>query len=143
VLLSPLFLATVAQSTIYWGNPNLGFRVDRPAGDYTGGAVTLDRVRIHHCGGGSTDYPVGQTIDPVAGYSLQIAGGDHCSVTLTWSTSMDVEGDGSLGSFTVRYGQETTTVELSAEIAPVALTPYSVVSGSMSGGAPWLMMSID
>ena len=141
-MLSLLLLAS-AHATLYFGNPNLGFRVDRPAGDYVAGSVTLDKVRVHHCGGGFTDYEVDSVIDPVAGYTLTIAGGDHCALTFAWASALVIEGHGSLGPFTVRYAAGATTVPLSEEIAPVALTPYSVASGSMSGGAPWLLAFVE
>lgn len=137
-------LAASAHAYVYWGNPDLRFRVDRPADDYVGATVTLDRVRVHHCGsGGSTDYEVDEVIDPVLGFSLPIAGGDHCKVTLYWASTMDIEGSGAAGPFVVRYASNATEVTLTQETAPVPLTPYSVVSGTMTGGAPWLLLSID
>ena len=143
MLSSLLLLISSADAFVYIGNPNLDFRIDRPADDYLGGTVTLDKVRVNHCAGGSTDYQVDQTLDPVAVYTLTIAGGDHCSVTYYWASAIVIDGEGQLGPFTVRYSQATTTVQLKADIEPVALNPYSVASGSMSGGAPWLLMDID
>ena len=143
MFVSLLLLTPKAEAVIYVGNPDLGFRIDRPADDYVGGTVTLTKVRVSHCGGGFTDYAVNQTLDPVAVYTLPIAAGDHCSVTYYWGSALLIDGEGSQGLFTVRYAQATTTVTLKADIDPVALSPYSVVSGSMSGGAPWLLMDID
>ena len=142
-MLVPLLLLSNARAVIYAGNPNLGFRVDRPADDYIGGTVTLDKVRVHHCGGGWTDYPVGQVIYPVAHYTIRFAAGDHCRVSYYWGSALEIDGDGSLGPFAVAYSQAITTVTLAADIDQIPLAPYSVVSGSMSGGAPWLLMSID
>lgn len=123
----------------YAGNPILDFRVDRPAGDYVEGAVTLSKVRVSHCGGGFTDVSVGQALDPVQLQSVAIPAGDHCAVTLYWSTALDVDGAG----YTVRYSQSTTTVALATDIAPTPLTPYVVVAGTMSGSGPWLLLDID
>jgi hypothetical protein len=134
-----LSLALPAQAVIYIGNPVLDFRVDRPAGDYVDGSVTLAKVRVHHCAGGYTDVTVNDALDPVQVYSVAIPAGDQCSLTFYWNSALDVNGP----AYTVRYAQSTTAMTLSTDIAPVALTPYSVVSGSMSGGGPWLLASID
>ena len=138
-MLLVLSLVHSADAMIYLGNPALGFRVDRPAGDYVDGGVVLDKVRVPPCGGGSTDVEIDQTIDPVAVTWVDIPAGDHCAVTWYWATDLDVNGP----SYTVRYEGATTSVLLDEEIPPVALTPYSVVSGSMSGGGPWLMSVIE
>jgi hypothetical protein len=138
-----LLAAPDAHALVYTGNPVLEFRVDRPSDDYLTGSVTLDMVRVHHCGGGSTDYQVDKDIDPVEVNAVAIDAGDHCSITLYWDSTLDIDGDGSLGTFTVRYAESTTSMTLSTDIEPVALTPYSVVSGSMSGGSPWLLAKIE
>lgn len=132
-------LSSPAEALIYLGNPSLGFRVDRPAHDYVEGTVELDKVRVHHCGGGSTDYPVGEVIDPVEGYALTISGGNHCGLTFYWDSVMDIDGP----TYTVRYEEATTNVTLAEEIDPVVLTPYDVISGSMSGYGPRLIVTID
>lgn len=136
-------VATPARAVFYFGNPVLDFRVDRPADDYVEGTVTVDKVRVYHCGGGYTDYPVADTIDPVVVNHVEIDAGDHCGLTFFWSSDLDIDGDGSLGAFTVRYEEATTAVTLDTDIDPVALAPYSVVSGSMPGGAPWLLTNIE
>jgi hypothetical protein len=138
-----LSTANEAHAVIYTGNPDLGFRVDRPADDYIDGTVDLAKVRVHHCAGGYTDYTVDDTIDPVQVNHVAIAAGNECGLTFYWDSNLDIDGYGSLGAFTVRYSEATTYVPLSTDIDPVALTPYTVVSGSMSGGSPWLMVSID
>ena len=134
-----LSLALPAHALIYLGNPQLGFRVDRPADDYVDGSVVLDKIRVHHCAGGYTDVQVDETIDPVAVIRVAIPAGNHCSITWYWASDLDVDGP----AFTVRYAGATTTVTLAADIPPVALSPYSVVSGSMSGGGPWLLSVIE
>jgi hypothetical protein len=62
-------LETQAHAVWYTGNPVVSFRVTRPADDYLDGSVTLTKLRMNACGGGSTDYPVGASIDPVSGPS--------------------------------------------------------------------------
>lgn len=132
-------LSAPAGAVVYIGNPALGFRVDRPQDDYVQGVVVLDKVRVHHCGGGYTDVAVGETIDPVQLTFVGLPAGDHCSLTWYWGSALDVDGP----SYTVRYAEPTTTVDLDVEIPPKRLAPYSVVSGSMSGGGPWLLSAIE
>ncbi|MEQ1567156.1 MAG: hypothetical protein ABMA64_16065 [Myxococcota bacterium] len=134
-----LLIAAHAQAVQYNGTPVITFRVDRPAGDYVEGAATLSKVRVEHCAGGWTDVSVGAAIDPVAPNEVGIPAGDHCGLTFYWSTAVEVDGP----AYTVRYSGATTTVPLATDIAPRALSPYTVVSGSMSGGGPWLLVSID
>jgi len=128
-----------ASALTYNGNPNLGIYVDRPAHDFTGGSVYLTGFRVFNCGGGYTDYLVGATIDPVDGYNVAISAGDYCSVNVYWGNTMVVHGP----SYTVDYDEPYTSVTLAAPIPPVALTPYEVVSGSMSGVGPKLFLTID
>jgi hypothetical protein len=132
-------VSTTAHAFIYVGNPNLGFRVDRPAGDYVSGSVVLTKVRVHKCGGGYVDYPVGATVDPVAGGSVPIGAGNLCFATFYWGSTMEVDGP----AYTLEVEDSTTTVTLGEEISPVALTPYTVVSGTMSGGGPWLLVDVN
>lgn len=132
-----------AGAIIYNGNPNLGFRVDRPAGDYLSGSVTVDKVRVHHCAGGYTDHSVNDTIDPVDGYTMAIPSGDECGLTFYWSSALTIDGDGALGAFTVSHSGSTTSVTLEDEIPPTLLGGCTVTSGQMSGGCPWLLVHID
>jgi hypothetical protein len=131
-------LPFAAHATVYTGNPNIDFHVDRPMQhDLVSGDVTLDHVRVSYCGGGHTDYAVNDVVDPVAGYSLTINGGDLCSVTFAWSTSMYLDGS----NFTVGYDATSTTVQVGANMS-ASLSPYRVVSGNPSGGAPVLFVTI-
>lgn len=128
-----------AHAVTYDGTPVLTFRVDRPADDYVSGSVELEGLRIFHCGGGYTDVAVGATIDPVAGATVTIPSGNHCQITFSWSSVMDITGSG----FTLEMDAATTAVTLDTPIVPVYLSSYSVTSGSMSGYGPWLLVAID
>lgn len=144
----PLALVTLvappaAEALIYFGNPQLGFRVDRAQGDYVDGSVYLDKARVHHCGGDYTDYDVSQTVDPVAGHKLTIAGGDHCYVTWYWGGTMTIEGGSGSGAYTLEVYDATTTVTLAEDIDPVALEDWAVVSGTMSDGGPWVLTYVQ
>jgi hypothetical protein len=134
-----LLLAANAHAIVYMGNPEVGFRVDRPQGDYVDGSVTLDKLVVHHCGGGSTTYEVDATVDPVAGHHVAIDAGKHCGLTFYWASVIEVNGP----SYVVEHDAATTSVTLSEDIAPVLLSPCDVTSGSMSGGCPWLLVYVD
>lgn len=138
-----LVLAAEAHAVYYAGNPTVGFRVDRPAGDYDDGAVDVDKLRVHHCGGGYTDYDVSAVVDPVAGHEVTIAGGDHCSLTWFWDSDVVIDGTGASGAFTVEATADSVTIPLDTEIDPVLLTPWSVTSGTMGGGGPWILTYVD
>jgi hypothetical protein len=129
-----------AEAVIFIGNPNLDFTVDRPAHDYIDSSVVLDKVRFHYCAGGSTDVQVDETLDLVAGSSVGFSAGDYCGLTFYWDSVLDIDGPG----YTVRYSQATTAVTLEDDTPdPVALTPYSVISGSMSGAGPSLYLDFN
>lgn len=137
-MLLPL-LSLPAFALQYQGTPVLTFRVDRPADDYVEGEVVLTKVRVHHCDASTTDVTVGATLDPVVANTVALPAGDHCALTFFWGSAMDIDGP----SWTVRYAQSTTTVWLDTEIPPKSLTPYTVIAGTMPGGGPWLLASID
>lgn len=141
-----LLLAPVApaHAFVYTGNPDFGFHVDRPAHDLVSGEVRLHKVRLHPCdNSGPVDYVVNQEIDPVAGYTLTIAGGDLCGATFFWADTMVLYGSGSAGAFTIEHDDGTTPVQFGAPIPPAALTPYDVVSGTAPGAGPGIVVTID
>jgi hypothetical protein len=138
-LLLLLGLTGSADAITYDGTPVLRFRVDRPANDFVSGEVELIGVRVHHCGGGYTDVSVNDVFDPVAGGQFGIPAGDHCQITFAWGSDLEVQGPG----YVVVYSESTTAVPLDEAIDPVYLSPYTVVSGSMSGYGPWLVVTID
>lgn len=134
-----VFVAVPAHAVTYDGTPVLKWRVDRPAGDFETGSVTLNKIRVHACGGGHTDVQIDDTFDPVLGGEVIIPSGNHCQVSFVWSSDLDIEGP----SYVVRYEEVGTAVPLAVPIDPVSLTPYTVVSGSYSGVAPLLIVEID
>jgi hypothetical protein len=138
-----LLLATSAHAFLYGGNPAVRVFVQRPAGDLVSGSVELQKVTVHPCAGGYTDYAVGEVIDPVEGYTVQIAGGDLCGLRFWWASDMELDGDGTLGAFSLLYGEAYTNISIDPDIVSVALTPYDLVSGSMTSGAPRLSVTID
>lgn len=136
-----LLLASQAHAFIYTGNPDFGVEVTRLAGDYVEGEVQLDQVRIVECDGDVITYPVNSKVDPVGGFTLTVVGGDLCGAIFDWGSAMTIDGDGSQGPFTVVFDKATTVVLFDDPIAPKALTPYEVTSGTMTGGGPWLVMT--
>jgi hypothetical protein len=133
-----LALPVPAHAVIYIGNPTLGFRVDRPANDYVDGSVYLIGVRVHYCGGGYDDYAVGQTIDPVAGYTVTVSGGNLCGATWAWGSTMSIEGP----AYDLEAYDDTTFFAIDGDIDPVALEDWDVVSGTYSGLGPYGVLSI-
>ena len=143
ICVASLTLASTADAGVLIGNPNLGFRVDRQQGDYTGGDVTVEKVRVFDCGGGYTDYVIDKVVDPVVGYELAINGGHLCSATWFWDTDFEVDGFGVLGAFTVEATENSTAVTLSEDIPWISLNPWSLISGNMMGGGPKLVTWIE
>ncbi|MEL6342473.1 MAG: hypothetical protein AAFV53_05030 [Myxococcota bacterium] len=145
LLASVLFALPVspAYAVVHAGNPHLEFWVDPPEGSLTTGDVTLDRVRVHLCGGGYTDYPVGAAIDPVAGYGLTIQGGDLCKVTFFWDSDMTLEGSNAIGAYSLRYTEAFTEVVLSGPDYGADLDPFIVENGVVHAGNPHLPVEVD
>ena len=135
LLLAPI---TPAQAVVYIGNPNVSFRVDRVDDDYTSGDVHLDLVRIEHCDGTDTEYVVDDIVDPVLGHTVVIAGGDHCGVTWVFDSDFVIDGSG----FVVDSSQREVYSALPSP-SWVPLSPWSVVSGTMTGGGPRLLTTIQ
>lgn len=139
-LLLPVFLASPAEAVIYGGNPDLDVEIQRLSSDLTSGSGYLVKVRVYECDTlDFVDYPVGQTVDPVAGFSVEIQGGDLCGATLFWADDVLLAG----ADFVMAYGDHTTNVLFGEPIAPVALTPIEVVYGDPGGVAPRLYASVD
>lgn len=132
-------LSSLALAVVYGGNPHAGVRVDRPANDYVHATVWLDRVDVHHCDGSTQPVVVDEEIDAVSTTWVAVPTGDLCALTFVWSSSMTIEGD----TFMLSYEGQQTTVVLDDPIAPVALTPYTVLSGSHSGSPPWLLVDVQ
>jgi len=134
LLLVALGVSAVAEATIYTGSPKLHFRVDRPQHDYVDGDVTLDKVVVNHCGGGSTTYDLDESVEPVGGHTVDIDAGDHCTAVFHWSSNLSIDGP----SYTVGHNGSTTTIVFDDTIDEVYLSPCSVTSGTMTGGCPRL-----
>lgn len=143
ISLALLTIAVPSQAVVYTGNPDLGFWVQRPANDLTGGTVTIYKVRIHKCDSTYVDYVLNDTIDDVVdGYTVNnIIGGDLCGATWFWSTDMFLDGYSS-GPFTIEYDDNTTTMVFASPLVPTALTPYTVIEGSAPGTGPKLYATI-
>lgn len=129
----------VATAITYSGNPSLQFHVERPAGDLISGNVKLNKVRVYRCNNaGWTDYSVNGWIDPVAGYSVTVDGGDLCGAQWYWGSSMTLTGVG----FTATMDDPNTAVQFGNPTAPTSLAPVTVTSGTMTGAAPALYADV-
>ncbi|MCB9687906.1 MAG: hypothetical protein H6735_22890 [Alphaproteobacteria bacterium] len=139
-MLALTLLATPAQAFVYVGNPPLTLQVVRDEADLTSGSVDLLGVRVHKCAGGYDDYEIDEVVDPTEPFTVTIAGGNLCAVTVGWSSDLTVTN----GSFVLRYEYAYTTVMLSgAAYDEEPLVPFVVDSGTFSGSKPDLRITID
>lgn len=138
-LIAPLLGATLlalapsaAQATIYTGNPDLEFRVDRAEGDLIDGSVLLNKLRITRCDGTWVDYTINKWIDPVAGFTKRdVIGGNLCLATWTLTSTMVVAHD----DFVLQTDAATLVVDLDPFDDQFALPGVYVKSGEFWGGA--------
>ena len=134
--LNPL---NTANAYVFWGNPELKLEIDRKDGDLTGGDVDLLAVRVHRCGGGYDDYFANQTIDPVAGWTTTIEGGNLCSVQVRWDSDAQVWSN----AFTLKSTVLIHTVSIGGPVSKASWTPFTVAAGSFSGTNPNVVITID
>ncbi|MCA9490407.1 MAG: hypothetical protein KC621_10800 [Myxococcales bacterium] len=140
-----LFLLTAltpAHAILIGGNPNVGVSIDNVLGQYDDGSVYITKVRAMECGGGYTDYTINKWVDPVAGYTLTIDGGDLCNIRYYFGSPMTLHGTNANGAFTVTYDEPYGTIDIDPEIATPALTPYTVPQGATSI-APRAYLSLE
>jgi hypothetical protein len=127
-----------ARAAVYSGNPHLDFSIQDSAESLTGGVAELERIEIHHCGGGRTRHDINQTIDPIDGYDIDIDPGSHCGVSIVWGGPVELTGAG----FGLEYNPVVTYVALSGAVQSADFTPVTVVSGSYTG-TPVVTVSIQ
>ncbi|MEO0605717.1 MAG: hypothetical protein AAF211_30070 [Myxococcota bacterium] len=141
--LSLAFLAVLvvseADAGVYVGNPGSKLRLtlDRGPDDLVAGGGTVSSVRIWYCGGGYADYTVNDIVQPwEPDLDVTIDGGHLCSATVSFSGTVSIDGDGAFGPFTVESTETSVVVPLSGATQSAPFASYSVVSGTMSPGAP-------
>lgn len=127
-----------AQAAIYSGNPEIWIDIDRPAHDFLGGSVILEAIQVHTCSGGLATYVHNVAIDPVAGWSTHVGGGDLCGITLVWGGDLSIQGP----TYSLLYSVAATEIPIGTTIPAVALTPFSVVAGNYQGAAPSLLVTL-
>lgn len=138
-LLVGALASPAARAVTYSGDPVMTLTVDRPEQDLVEGEVVLDTVRVHTCGGGWASWRPEETIDPVAGWSMDFPTGNLCEVELVWGTTMVLDGQG----YVIEYAEVTTTVDLVGATQTEDLTPFDLVSGVIHGGNPFVMLTIQ
>lgn len=141
LLLLGLAVATPAWAYVWFGNPsNVIVRIDRAAGDITSATGTLAAIRMHACGGGSTDFAVNQTLDLTTPYTRTVSPGAWCGVSAVWASEVEI----SNGSWTVVHDEALTSLEIEAnpEQGSTAMTPFDVTAGTFSGFAPRLYFTV-
>ncbi len=139
-MLSVLLFMSLSEAYVFVGNPKLNVVVDRSESDLVDGTASLDKVRVHQCGGGYTDYEIDAWIDPVNGWGTTIGGGNLCAISLKWHTDVWVEST----AFLLRYEELTTTFTLtSSGTGTVSFSPFVVEEGSFSGSTPNFAIWLD
>lgn len=136
-----LSFVSASHATIYGGNPQLFLSVDRPEHDLASVEVDLDKVRMHHCQGGYTDYEVDGAVDLVEGHVLAISAGDYCGITVYWASVMTLYGVND--AYVLEYDDATDALSIGSTIPPVSLAPFEVVLGTIYGGNPVLSAIIE
>ena len=142
-LLALALSAAPAHAIVYGGNPDLSLKVDRPPHDIVEASVDLATVRVHTCGGGYTDYTIGDPVDLALGFSIPIANGDYCAVTVFWDSVMTIVGDNPDYDFVLEYSYASTGLQLQGTEQAVGLAPFTLVSGIIYGGNPALVVRIE
>ena len=137
-LLSMLMMSQ-ADAYVYWGNPELKLEIQRAEGDLLGGTADLRGVRVHKCAGGYTDYFANQVIDPVAGWTVQITGGDLCGVQVRWDSDVEVWSD----TFELSSSKLIHAVSLQGTVSEGPFAPFTVTSGAFSGSNPKVRITIQ
>lgn len=141
VALTALAGPVTAWGYVWFGNPQgVVVSIERPEDDLASATAAVTAVRMHACGGGYTDYPVGATLDLTDPITVEIDAGAWCGASVRWGSAVTV----SNGSWTTSYTEPYTsvTIDEDPEDASVALTPFDVVSGSFSGNAPRLRIHL-
>lgn len=134
-------LSIPAHAYIYAGNPDVTAWVSRPASDLGASSADLDFVREHLCGGGTVDVQVDENVDLLDGITIAIPAGNLCALSFHWASAVTTAKS---GAWTVSYTESATWVDVSAgPDAYTPLTPFVVNSGTFSGDAPRLVLSID
>ncbi len=140
VTLVLLLCSTQAHAWIYSGNHKVSILVDRPEADLDAATVVLDRIRMHKCGGGYTDYEIDQSIDAASGWSTTVSGGSLCGISFDWDTDMLIDTQ----DWSATYSEYRTSQTLDGtETVWTALTPFTVTEGQFFGKAPRLYVSLD
>jgi hypothetical protein len=134
-----LALHTGAHAYVFIGNPKASLTIERDEGDLIDGSALIDTVRVHACGGGYTDVTVDTWIDPVAGWQFTLPSGDLCGVSVRWGDDVLLDAP----TFTLRYEQLATHVPFTSSTGgEVVLSPLTVDSGTWTGAAPRLVISV-
>jgi hypothetical protein len=136
-----LLVSSPAWAYVWFGNPpDVRIEIDRLEHDLVAATATVDAVRMHACGGGYTDYGVGQTLDLTSPVTLTVGTGAWCGASVVWGSAVTVTN----GTWTVVYDDPYTSVAIDADPDTTAqpLTPFDVTSGTFSGYAPRLVLSI-
>lgn len=134
-----LLLTPSAEAYVFWGNPELKLEIDRTEGDLVEGDVELVGVRVTRCNGTYNDYMADTPIDPVAGWTTTISGGNLCRATAWWSS------DGVIWSsaFTLKSDVEFSPVDIVGPVSSAAWEDWVVTGGTFTGSHPVVKVTIQ
>ncbi len=134
------FILSQAHAYIFIGNPGTTISVD-PAGGLTEAEATVDAIRVHKCGGGYTTFDIDETVDLIAGITIDIQPGDLCGVSVDWGSDVTFGTDAWSGTYDEPY--TSVTLDGSPSTVSTALTPFEVTSGTFSGSPPRLVVTVE
>ena len=137
-----LWSSLPARAIIYGGNPTLTVHIERAEGDLDGGLASPQKVRLHACGGGYTDFAIGGTVDPVEGFSVPVVAGNWCGIVLFWEEPTTLWGENSSGPWEITVHDPAHGGALGSSPTVVPLY-FTVEEGIIYGGNPTLVLSIQ
>jgi hypothetical protein len=144
VLAAYVLLSPSAWAVTYAGNPTIRITLHDPLSYVDASSVDIVGVRIYNCGGGHTDYYDSGTVDLLDSWSTVITGGNLCGARVYWDSTLVMTGtDGSSNPLELQYDEAYTDIYFAEPIGDVPLSQYKVITGSYSGGTPYLATKIE
>lgn len=125
----------------------IAFHVERAEADLVEGSVDVHKLRLGRCSGGYVEYRLDEDdVDPVAGYAgVAVGAGQFCTATWFFSSSIVVDGDGTLGPFTAESPTSSAVALIGTNLTATFnnLLPFTTTDGTMPGAPPVLVTTFD
>lgn len=139
MFLSLLALALPAHAVVYGGNPGITVRIAHVPDDLDYGVATAVKVRLHACGGGFTDYWIGEAVDPVAGFTIPVDAGNWCAAVVYWEDEPVLYGN----SYVIAATETSHGGALVANGPTLDPFYHTVIQGVVYGGNPEVILRIE